>query len=123
MRALILMLALAGCGSLQAHQARTRLIGLPADDLIACAGIADHEATLSDGDRVASYSFSSDKALLSISALEYLDLSIGAVGGCHALFRIRDGRVIAVHYEGTQTTLSGPLAACAPIIRDCLGAH
>jgi hypothetical protein len=121
MRALSLFLLLAGCGAIEAHQARNRLLGMAEADLIACAGPASKNAEIGPGEHVLAVEYDGDKtALASIKVLEDVSLSIGATGSCHALFRIRAGKVVAVHYEGNSTSFSGTESACAPIVRDCL---
>jgi len=111
---------LAGCGSITAHKARTALVGLPVADLTACAGIPDRTADIGPDERVLDLTYQNDKPLLAMKVLTAFDVSLGGVGACHALFRVRDGKVVAVHYSGTETGLEGANAACGPIVRDCL---
>jgi hypothetical protein len=119
----LLCLALASCGAgdaVVASSARTALIGLPADDLRLCAGIADREATSQGGvfwtyDRsLPAFGFSSP-----IPGFD-AGVNFSGAGECRVTFQLVDGRVRRIGYASAREAGISTDAACAPVVRGCL---
>lgn len=122
MRRLALLAALltASCSSLTAHQARTSLLGMNAVDLQGCMGVPNSTTRLDSGELLLQYNFDSDKPGLTLGALGF-SVGLGPTGSCHALIRVlRSGVVSGVNYAGTTLGWQGQLAACAPLIGECI---
>jgi hypothetical protein len=43
-------------------------------------------------------------------------VTLSGGGYCHATFRVKDGRVVEVHYSGETNATLAPDAYCAPIV-------
>lgn len=46
--------------------------------------------------------------------------NVSGGGYCNATFRVVDGRVDAIHYNGETDAPFAPDAYCAPIVRNCI---
>ncbi|WP_237215696.1 hypothetical protein [Falsiroseomonas oryziterrae] len=119
----LLCLALASCGAgdaVIASSARTALVGLHADDLRLCAGIADREARSPGGvfwtyDRsLPAFGFSSP-----IPGFE-AGVNVSGAGECRVTFHIVDDRVRRIGYASAREAGVSPDAACAPVVRGCM---
>jgi hypothetical protein len=117
---LLACIGLTGCAAIEARQARHALVGMSAVDVQACAGIPARIAWLDPQEQLFTYDYSATGAAISLKFLDDLSLSLGGGGGCHLVLRISGSRVAEVHYTGTTGALSGPDAACAPLVRECL---
>ena len=113
-----------------ADYARTALIGLPRDDLLACAGVpsrsykADNseyftyesESVQRDGDEEFFFTKPSSRDYFrprgSFSAFSVRKET------CSATFILRNGRVVALNYIDHQGNSS--LAQCYPVVGNCL---
>lgn len=118
-----LLLTLAGCGAgdaLVASSARTALVGLPADDLRLCAGIADREATSPGG-----VFWTYDRSLPAFgfsSPIPGFDAAVNfsGAGECRVTFQIVEGRVRRIGYASAREAGVSTDAACAPVVRGCM---
>lgn len=111
---------LAGCAAIEARQARSALVGMSAVDVQACAGIPARIAWLDQQEVLFTYDYNATGAAISLKFLDDLSLSLGGGGACHLVLRIAGSRVAEVHYTGTGGGMTGPDAACAPLVRECL---
>jgi hypothetical protein len=121
--ALPLLLALAACSTgdgLMVNQARQSLVGLAADDLRLCAGIADREAE-SPGGTFWTYDRGAPASALS-GGLPWVDVgvSISGSGECRTTFHLVEGRVRRIGYSAAREAGVMTDAACAPVVRGCM---
>lgn len=119
----LILSLLAGCGAgdaLLASSARTALIGLPADDLRLCAGIADREAS-SAGGTFWTYDRSLPAAGFS-SPIPGFDagVNLSGAGECRVTFHIVDDRVRRIGFASARETGVSQDAACVPVVRGCM---
>ncbi|MGI4851668.1 MAG: hypothetical protein ACRYGR_06975 [Janthinobacterium lividum] len=92
-------------------------------DLEACAGVpTTPPVQITATDYLIPYHFQSSAApAFSLKVLTDLDLEIGNKGGCNMTVRAREpGYVVSVHYAGSEVSTSGPEAACAPLVEECV---
>ncbi|MCG0998198.1 hypothetical protein [Acetobacter persici] len=115
---LLAALLLCACASLPTR-ARHDLIGVTRSDLIACAGVPDNRETLPDGEVLEWRQDQQVQGPLTIKTPLSLELDIGGHGTCHMVARLRAGVVSQVEYTGPSATLSGPYAACRPLVLAC----
>ena len=113
-------LLLSGCATYTAHEARSALLGMNQNDLLACAGTPDRKQRLDDHEVILDYDYTSDTAAFSLEVLMLGTLSLGPRGQCKAIFRMQDGIVTHVAYASTTYSLDGPLGACGPIVQECM---
>jgi len=119
----LLLVAFAGCSTgdaLMVSNARKKLIGLTADELRLCAGIADREAETS---RAVFWTYDRTAPSSSISGAiptMGLGMSLSGSGDCRVTFELVSGQVARVGVSAARD--SGPLtdAACAPVVRGCM---
>ena len=116
---IILTCVLSGCALEDARTARTAqqsLIGWSEVDLETCLGAPDQHSTFNDTD-ILTYIVNSTSNK-GINLIGVVTLSGG--GYCHATFKVKDGRVVEVHYTGETDATLAPDAYCAPIVRGCV---
>lgn len=133
--ALLLALPLlAGCANPKADYvaaAPSRLVGMPEQVLLSCAGVPNRQATLEDGTKY--YSYLLDRPRDDGSRFNVglggggrrsgggigisLPLTGGGDPGCEARFVIRDGRVTALNFSPERDDAD----ACYAIVENCLG--
>lgn len=120
--ALIILAFLGGCSAYTVDEARSRVVGMNAPDLISCAGIPDKMMKISSDEMLIQYDRPAGTAsVFSVKVLGLADVAVGRPGACHAQFRIlRDGVVSGASFSGTSFSLSGPQGDCAPIVRECV---
>ena len=140
----VLLLALAGCASHEAHQVQAWAAGRNLAELEQCAGKPDRTDALPDGSSIAQWDYTEPNATdtaslpaqaigaaltaaaapiaLPISLVSTANPTIGmpASGSCHAIATVRGGVVTQLRYSGPNGGMSGPDAVCAPIMRECL---
>jgi hypothetical protein len=114
------LLGLASCTELSPYEARHQLLGMTAINLEECAGIPVDAAQLDKHDLAIDYDYTSGDSAFSLKVLDEISLTIGPKGLCHAVFTLHDGRVSHLHFVGTTGGLTGPLAACAPLVAECV---
>jgi hypothetical protein len=100
----------------EAEAARTALIGLGEEELLACAGRPVAERRGAEGD-VLIYE-SADSALIPVPSVAGTATTTGEF--CRAAFTLREGRVVHLAYRGQSGGLLSPNQQCAFIVRDCL---
>jgi hypothetical protein len=116
---IIMMCALSGCAfedSRTALTAQQSLIGWSEVDLETCLGAPDQHSTFDDID-ILTYIVNSTSNK-GINLIGVVTLSGG--GYCHATFKVKDRRVVEVHYTGETDATLAPEAYCAPIVRGCV---
>ena len=104
---LLAILLLSACSTVPTR-ARHDLIGLPRADLIACAGVPDNRELLPDGEVLEWRQDQQVEGPLNIKTPISLELDIGGRGS-----------VSQIEYTGPSTTLTGPYAACRPLVLAC----
>jgi hypothetical protein len=105
-----------------AKTAQRTLIGWSELDLEACLGAPDQHSTLGSTDILTYYGNSTSNRSFSLGLpfLGGFNLADGGGGYCHAIFRVKDGRVAEVRYNGETNATLAPDAYCAPIVRGCV---
>ena len=119
----VLTCMLAGCvfnDAQTAHIAQQRLIGWSELELEACLGAPDQHSTFGDTDILTYFSNSTSSKGISLGLPFIAGMTIGGGGYCHAIFRVREGRVAEVRYTGETNAVLAPYAYCAPIVRGCV---
>ncbi|MFT8463112.1 hypothetical protein [Acetobacter persici] len=111
-------LLLGACTSLPTR-ARHDLIGMGRADMIACAGVPDNREPLPDGEVLEWRQDQQVQGPLTIKTPLSLEVDIGGHGTCHMVVRTHAGVVSQVEYTGPSATLSGPYAACRPLVLAC----
>src|SRR5215467_9485466 len=114
---------LASCSFNDARTAQTaqqRLIGWSELDLEKCLGAPDQHSTFGDTDILTYFGNSTSSKSISLGMPFIAGMTIGGGGYCHAIFRVREGRVAEVEYTGETSALLAPNAYCAPIVRCCV---
>lgn len=109
---------LASCSSIPT-QARHDLIGADRSALIACAGVPDNREALPDGEVLEWRQDAQVQGPLTLKTPLSFELDIGGHGTCHLVARLRQGHVVQIEYTGPSATLSGPYAACRPLVLAC----
>ncbi len=115
------LLLLASCSledSHTAHQAETALLGTTEVDLQACLGAPDQHSSFGTTDILTYYATSTSISNFSLPVVGGFGFSNG--GYCHAVIRVDNGIVAAVHYVGETSAFAAPDAYCAPIVRNCI---
>src|ERR1700752_1048595 len=121
----LLICVLAGCAipdAHVAHNAQQKLVGLSEVDLETCLGAPDQRSTFGDTDILTYYGNSTSSTGLTLGVPFLADIGVTGGGGgyCHAIFRVKDGRVAEVRYSGETDATLAPDAYCAPIVSGCL---
>ncbi|MCG4256956.1 hypothetical protein [Acetobacter senegalensis] len=115
---LLMILLLSACSTVPTR-ARHDLIGLPRAELIACAGVPDNRELLPDGEVLEWRQDAQVEGPLNIKTPFSLELDIGGRGTCHLVARLQAGQVAQIEYTGPSATLTGPYAACRPLVLAC----
>lgn len=119
-----LLLVGAACAARDAYRtddARTRLVGLRADDLRLCAGPPDKRET-SDGGDFWTYDRTPPSAGLSVPVpVTGGAVNLTSAGMCRATFQLIEGRVTRISLSGANETGIARDAACAPVVQACMG--
>jgi hypothetical protein len=119
--ALALVMGSSGCAyenTLIAEQAKSSLVGKSEQELEACLGIPDKEATKGKT-TILSYNAPNATTLnLSIPIINGIGVSMA--GYCRATFKVENGRVVGVAYNGDSDPLEGQNSACGALERACL---
>jgi hypothetical protein len=113
------LLALGGCGTLDAHYARTRLVGVNEPDLISCLGTPVHAVMVGTNESVLQWEYAETGASLDLSAGVY-ELKWGSPKNCHTIIRFKDGKSEFVHFTGNSISASDLDSACGYIVHDCV---
>jgi hypothetical protein len=119
----VLTCMLASCAfedARDAHAAQQRLIGWSEPDLEACLGAPDHQSTFGDTDILTYFGNSTSNKVFSLGMPFFGGLTISGGGYCHAIFRVKEGRLEEVRYTGETDATLAPDAYCAPIVRGCV---
>jgi hypothetical protein len=119
----VLTCVLAGCAfedARAAHAAQQRLIGWSEADLEACLGAPDQHSTFGDTDILTYFGNSTSNKVFSLGMPFIGGLTVSGGGYCHAIFRVREGRLAEVRYSGETDATLAPDAYCAPIVRGCV---
>lgn len=114
----------AGCAvrdSETATRAKTALLGVSSLDLQSCLGAPDNRSTVGR-DEVLTYKGNSTSSGGINITLPVIGGGISLSGGgyCNATFRVVEGRVAAVQYNGETDASLAPNAYCAPLVRNCV---
>ncbi len=117
-------LLLSGCSladSRTAQYARTNFVGLSEVDLQSCLGAPDNHSSFGAVDVLTYKGTSTNNSGVNIT-LPIIGggFSVSGGGYCNATFKVVDGRVAAVRYNGETDATGAPDAYCAPIVRRCL---
>ena len=116
---LVLLLGLDACGTLQAYQARTRLIGATEPDIIACMGVPAAKQYISHDQAVMQWDYAQSGTDIDVEFGIYA-FKLGQPGLCHAAIRFDRGHVKSVHYAGADVTPTNPDSICGRLVKDCL---
>lgn len=111
-------LLLSSCASIPTR-AKRDLIGISRDDMLACAGVPDRKEAIFDGEVLEWRQDQAVEGPLNIKTPFSFELDIGGRGMCHLVARMRHGLVAQIEYTGPSSTLSGPYAACRPLVVAC----
>jgi hypothetical protein len=103
-----------------ARIAQRALIGRSELDLETCLGAPDQRSTLGDTDILTYYGNSTSNRSFSIGLPGGFNLAGGGGGYCHAILRVKDGRLAELRYNGETNATLAPDAYCAPIVRGCV---
>ena len=115
----LLLLPLGGCGTLEAYQARTRLVGAAEPDVIACMGVPAEKQYISAQQSVMQWDYVQTGTDIDVAFGIYA-LKLGRPGICHAAIRFDRGRVESVHYAGVDVNPTDPDSICGRLVHDCL---
>src|ERR1700758_5306785 len=119
----VLACMVAGCAfedAREAHAAQRRLIGWSELDLEACLGAPDQHGTFGDTDILTYFGNSTSNKVFSLGMPLIGGLTISGGGYCHAIFRVKEGRVAELQYSGETDATLAPDAYGAPIVRGCV---
>jgi hypothetical protein len=114
---------LTACAFKDAQTAKTAqraLIGWSELDLETCLGAPDQRTTLGDTDILTYYGNSTSNKSFSLGLPFLGGFNLAGGGYCHAIFRVKDGRVAELRYNGETNATLAPDAYCAPIVRGCV---
>lgn len=122
--ALVLVLAatLSGCASPRsqvATEARTKLVGMPADDFLICMG--PPAAKTREGAIDFWIYKSSARVNSAATAIGSTRTSTTAVSECTASVALRAGKVAAINYTGDVHELGDQYGTCYEIVASCMG--
>jgi hypothetical protein len=116
---IILMCVLSGCALEDARTALTARRGLiewSEVDLETCLGAPEQHSTFGDTEILTYIGNSTSNKGINLGGI----VTFSGGGYCHAIFRVKDGRVVEVHYSGETNATLAPDAYCAPIVRGCV---
>ena len=121
--ALLVPLALGGCAARDASvadDARTRMVGVRADDLRPCAGPPDKRET-SEAGEFWTYDRTPTGGGVSVPVpVPGGNVSLSGGGVCCATFQLVEGRVTRTSISGANEIGVARDAACAPVVQGCL---
>ena len=109
-----------GCGyenTLKAEQAKTSLVGMSELELESCVGLPDKEATKGKTTLLVYNAPNATTLNLSVPIVNGVGLSLA--GYCRATFRLENGQVTSVTYNGDADPLEGEDSACGALVRAC----
>jgi hypothetical protein len=118
--ALGLAITLSGCGyenTFKAEQAKTSFVGMSELELESCVGLPDKEATKGKTTLLVYNAPNATTINLSVPIVNGLGVSMA--GYCRATFRLENGRVTSVSYNGDSDPLEGEDSACGALVRGC----
>lgn len=118
--ALGLAITSSGCGyenTFKAEQARTSLVGMSELELESCVGLPDKEAT--KGKTTLLVYNAPNATTINLSVPIVSGLGVSMAGYCRATFRLENGQVTSVAYNGDSDPLEGEDSACGPLVRAC----
>jgi hypothetical protein len=118
--ALALAISSSGCGyenTLKAEQARTSLVGMSELELESCVGLPDKEAT--KGKTTLLVYNAPNATTLNLSVPIVNGVGVSMAGYCRATFRLENGAVTSVTYNGDSDPLEGEDSACGALVRAC----
>ena len=116
--ALGLAITSSGCGyenTFKAEQARTSLVGM--SELESCVGLPDKEAT--KGKTTLLVYNAPNATTINLSVPIVSGLGVSMAGYCRATFRLENGQVTSVAYNGDSDPLEGEDSACGALVRAC----
>lgn len=118
-----LLFALGSCVARDASladDARTRMVGLRADDLRLCAGPPDKRET-SDAGEFWTYDRTPPGSGVSVPVpMAGGSVNFSGGGMCRATFQLVEERVTRISISGTNELGVARDAACAPVVQGCL---
>ncbi|MBB3882598.1 hypothetical protein [Acetobacter oeni] len=117
---LVTGILVSACSLAVPERARHDLPGMSRADLVACAGVPDARETLPDGEVLEWKQDNDTQGAIDLKTPLSFELDIGSHGTCHAVARLRDGKVVSLVFTGPSATLLGPDAACGPLVRSCV---
>jgi hypothetical protein len=124
--AVLLLLALSGCGFMDARTARdplkSKVIGMMFPDLADCMGPWDSAHQTKPDEAIVTWKHVDSSAGLKATITLIGSLAIGGGGGCMANFDVnRDGTVLDVTFPGSYSNgvFSTPYSACESLIHEC----
>jgi hypothetical protein len=118
--ALGLAISSSGCGyqnTFKAEQARTSLVGMSELELESCVGLPDKEAT--KGKTTLLVYNAPNATTINLSVPIVSGLGVSMAGYCRATFRLENGQVTSVAYNGDSDPLEGEDSACGALVRAC----
>lgn len=117
--ALAALLALGGCGTMQAYRARHALVGATEPDIIACMGVPAEKQLISSEQSVLQWDYVQSGTDLDLE-LGIYSLKLGRPGICHAAIRFDRGYVRSVHFTAVDVSPTNPDSICGRLVNDCL---
>jgi hypothetical protein len=118
--ALGLAITSSGCcyeNTFKAEQARTSLVGMSELELESCVGLPDKEAT--KGKTTLLVYNAPNATTINLSVPIVSGLGVSMAGYCRATFRLENGQVTSVAYNGDSDPLEGEDSACGALVRAC----
>jgi hypothetical protein len=125
----LVMLLVGGCafaGHQVAEEGRRTIVGMDAEAVQSCAGIPTRSKRLDDRTEIFSYELKNENT-------GGLQVSVPVIGGgfkvgtsgsyCHAVMRVKDGKVAELEYTGDNDDPAGREGVCAPLVRGCVRAQ
>ncbi|MBV8193795.1 MAG: hypothetical protein JOY64_30640 [Alphaproteobacteria bacterium] len=125
----LVMLLLGGCafaGHRVAEEGRRAIVGMDAETVQACAGIPTRTKRLDDRTEIYSYELKNENTGGVQVTVPMIGggFKIGSSGSyCHAVMRMKDGKVAELEYTGDNDDPVGREGVCAPLVRGCLRAR
>jgi hypothetical protein len=118
--ALGLAIPSSGCGyenTVKAELAKTSLVGMSELELESCVGLPDKEAT--KGKTTLLVYNAPNATTINMSVPIVNGLGVSMAGYCRATFRLENGQVTSVAYNGDSDPLEGEDSACGALVRAC----
>jgi hypothetical protein len=114
-----LVLALSGCGTYHAWQARTALVGATEPDVISCLGVPDSKQFLTANEHVMQWVYAQTGTDVDLD-LGIYELKLGRPGVCHTIVRFDQGYAVSVHYADSDVGPDNPDDVCGRMVVGCL---